>query len=116
MEVLCGKGILIRLSLVEQENITTFIISNFECMAEFVKELKDKSKKRHNLAGTKKCAQYKEEFNGMCTKRGPTIFFFVEKITRRNESSWSSILHRIYHCGVQFSKGINHHGVHFCKG
>ncbi len=39
-EVLCGKGTPIRLSHEEQENITTFIINNSQCMGLFLDEFK----------------------------------------------------------------------------
>mgnify|MGYP000025790750 CR=1 FL=1 len=39
-EVLCGKGSPIRLSHEEQENLTTFIINNSECMTTFLEEYK----------------------------------------------------------------------------
>ena len=39
-EVLCGKGTLIRLSHEEQENITTFIIINSQCMGIFLDKFK----------------------------------------------------------------------------
>ena len=41
-EVLCGKGTIILFSHMEQENMSTFMISNSKCMDDFVKEFKDK--------------------------------------------------------------------------
>ena len=38
-EVLCSKGVPIRLSH-EQENVSTFIINNRECMSQFIYEYK----------------------------------------------------------------------------
>ena len=58
VDVLCSKETLIRLSHVVQENISTFILSYFECMVNIVKDLKGRV-----LNDKKRCQSTKNIFS-----------------------------------------------------